>query len=96
MRHGETMRYLSTTAAQRVEMLRTIGVGDVEALIERIPSKARLGRDLAIPPALAEGELIAHMRGLAERNADADRYVTFLGAGVYDDYIPSAINHLPS
>ena len=49
MRHGETMRYLSTTAAQRVEMLRTIGVGDVEALIERIPSKARLGRDLAIP-----------------------------------------------
>ena len=94
MRHGETMRYLSTTAAQRVEMLRTIGVGDVEALIERIPSKARLGRDLAIPPALAEGELIAHMRGLAERNADADRYVTFLGAGVYDHYIPSTINHM--
>ncbi len=39
MRHGETMRYLSTTAAQRVEMLRTIGVGDVEALIERIPPR---------------------------------------------------------
>ena len=76
MRHGETMRYLATTAAQRAEMLRTIGVGDVEALIERIPSKARLGRDLAIPAALAEGELIAHLRGLAERNADADRYVT--------------------
>ena len=94
MRHGETMRYLSTTAAPRVEMLRTIGVGDVEALIERIPSKARLGRDLAIPPALAEGELIAHMRGLAERNADADRYVTFLGAGAYDHYIPSTINHM--
>ena len=94
MRHGETMRYLSTTDAQRAEMLRTIGVGDVEALIERIPSKARLGRDLAIPAALAEGDLIAHLRGLAERNADADRYVTFLGGGAYDHYIPSMINHM--
>ena len=34
------------------------------------------------------------MRGLAERNADADRYVTFLGAGAYDHYIPSTINHM--
>ena len=36
MRHGETMRYLSTTAAQRAEMLRVIGVDDVEALIETL------------------------------------------------------------
>src|SRR5262245_65067021 len=88
------MRYLSNTAAQRAEMLRVIGVDDIEALIERIPAKARLERDLAIPAALAEGDLIAHLRGLAERNADADRYVTFLGGGAYDHYIPSAINHL--
>ena len=94
MRHGATMRYLSTTAAQRAEMLRAIGVDDVEALIERIPSKARLGRDLAIPAALAEGDLIAHMRGLAEQNADTDRFVTFLGGGAYDHYIPSPVNHL--
>jgi glycine dehydrogenase subunit 1 len=88
------MRYLSTTTAQRAEMLRTIGVDDVEALIERIPSKARLGRDLAIPAALAEGDLIAHLRGLAEQNADADRFVTFLGGGAYDHYIPSPVNHM--
>ena len=46
MRHGETMRYLSTTDAQQAEMLRTIGVGDrSRTLLERIPAKARLGRD---------------------------------------------------
>ena len=56
MRHGETMRYLSTAAAQRAQMLRVIGVNDVEALIERIPAKARLGRALGVPAALAEGE----------------------------------------
>jgi glycine dehydrogenase subunit 1 len=88
------MRYLSTTPAQRAEMLRAVGVDDLEALLERIPSKARLGRDLAIPEALAEGDLVAHLRALADRNADADRYVTFLGAGAYDHYVPSMVNHM--
>jgi glycine dehydrogenase subunit 1 len=88
------MRYLSTTAAQRAEMLRTIGAEDIEALIDRIPSKARLDRELMIPAALAEADLVAHLRALAERNADAERYVTFLGGGAYDHYIPSMINHM--
>jgi glycine dehydrogenase subunit 1 len=66
----------------------------VESLIESIPVKARLGRPLALPPAMAEGDLIAHLRGLADRNADADRYVSFLGGGVYDHYAPSMINHM--
>ena len=47
-----------------------------------------------VPPALAEGELVAHMRALGERNADADRYVSFLGGGAYDHYIPSMVNHM--
>jgi glycine dehydrogenase subunit 1 len=94
MRHDDTMRYIGTTPAQRAEMLRTIGVEDVEALLERIPSKARLGRELALPPALAEGELVAHLRALAGENAHADDYVSFLGAGAYDHYVPSVINHI--
>ena len=94
MRHGETMRYLSNTAAQRAEMLRTSGVADLEALLERIPGKARLGRELAIPPALAEAELTAHVRALAEANAHAGAGVSFQGAGAYDHYVPSVINHL--
>jgi glycine dehydrogenase subunit 1 len=94
VRHGETMRYLSTTDAQRAEMLRTVGAPDLDALIERIPSKARLAQELALPPAMAEDELIAHLRGLADRNTDADRYVSFLGGGAYDHYVPSMINHM--
>ena len=94
MQESGTMRYLPNTAAQRAEMLRTIGVSDAEALIERIPAKARLGRDLDILPALAEAELVAHIRGLAERNAHAADYACFLGGGAYDHYVPSVINHL--
>src|SRR5437773_619262 len=88
------MRYLTTTAAQRRAMLETIGADDIEALLERIPGKARLGRDLTIPPALAEGDLIRHLAGLAEENAHTDAYVSFLGAGAYDHYAPSMINHM--
>ena len=94
MRHGDTMRYLGTTAVQRAEMLRTVGVADVEALLERIPAKARLARELDVPAALAEGDLVAHLRDLAARNAHAEEYASFLGAGAYDHYIPSVINHL--
>jgi glycine dehydrogenase subunit 1 len=88
------MRYLPQTPAERGEMLRAIGVPDTEALLERIPAKARLGRDLGIEPALAETELTAHLRGLAAANADAGGYVSFLGGGAYDHYVPSVVNHL--
>ena len=94
MRHGDAMRYIGTTPAQRAEMLRTIGVGDVEALVEGIPAKARLGRDLALPAALAEGELVAHLAELAARNASDDGYVSFQGGGAYDHHVPSVINHM--
>ncbi|MBI2467706.1 MAG: aminomethyl-transferring glycine dehydrogenase subunit GcvPA [Candidatus Rokubacteria bacterium] len=88
------MRYISTTRAQREEMLRVIGVPDLEALLERIPSKARLGRDLAIPAAVAEAELVAEIGALAAENAHADGYVSFLGGGAYDHYVPRVVNHL--
>jgi glycine dehydrogenase subunit 1 len=87
-------RYLPTTPAQRADMLRAIGVGDLEALLERIPSKARLGRDLGVPAALAEGELTAVLRALAAGNAHAAEYVSFMGGGAYDHFVPSVINHL--
>jgi glycine dehydrogenase subunit 1 len=94
MRHADAMRYISTTAAQRAEMLRTIGVGDLEALLERVPGKARLGRELALPPAMAEAELTAHVRALADADAHAGAYASFQGAGAYDHYVPSVINHM--
>ena len=88
------MRYLPNTAQNQRAMLETIGVGSVEDLLVRIPAKARLSRPLALPPALAESDLVRHMRGLAARNADADGYACFLGAGAYDHYVPSPINHM--
>src|SRR5213076_9807 len=80
--------------AEQDQMLRVIGAASVEELLVKIPPKARLSRPLALPPALAETDLIRHLKTLADTNADADRYACFLGAGSYDHYVPSPINHL--
>src|SRR6266403_1294133 len=89
-------RYIANTPAEQREMLRTIGASSIEDLLVKIPPKARLSRPLALPPALAEADLVRHMRAVAARNADADRYACFQGAGSYDHYVPSPINHLIS
>ncbi len=90
------MRYISNTPDQRREMLGTIGVSSVEDLLVRVPSDARLSRPLNLPGALAEPDLVRHLRRLAARNASADDYACFLGGGSYDHTIPSPIDHLIS
>ena len=89
-------RYIANTAAEQRQMLGVIGAGGIEELLVKIPAKARLSRPLNLASALAETDLIRHMKALAERNADADAHVCFMGAGSYDHYIPSPINHLIS
>jgi glycine dehydrogenase subunit 1 len=89
-------RYIANTPAEREAMLRVIGARSVEELLARIPAKARLSRPLQIPAALDETALVRHLRGLAARNADAEGWTCFLGAGAYDHYAPSVINHLVS
>jgi glycine dehydrogenase subunit 1 len=91
-----TSRYVANTAAEQRQMLAVIGASGIEELLVRIPAKARLSRPLSLAPALAETDLIRHMKALAERNADADQNACFVGAGAYDHYIPSPINHLIS
>jgi glycine cleavage system P protein (glycine dehydrogenase) subunit 1 len=89
-------RYIANTPADQRQMLRVTGASSIEDLLVKIPAKARLSRPLALPPALAETDLIRHLRGLAAQNADADRFACFQGAGSYDHYVPSPINHLIS
>jgi glycine dehydrogenase subunit 1 len=89
-------KYIPNTDVQQAEMLKAIGMDSMESLFRDIPQDVRLGRALNLPEALSDPELMAHMRGLASRNADVDEYACFLGAGAYDHYIPSAVGHLLS
>jgi glycine dehydrogenase subunit 1 len=88
------VRYISNTPAQQREMLATIGAASIEDLLAAIPPKARLARPLALPAAMAETDLVRHLRALAGKNADANDHACFLGAGAYDHAAPSPIDHL--
>jgi glycine dehydrogenase subunit 1 len=86
--------YLPHTAADRKAMLAAIGVGSTQELFADVPAELRLERSLALPTALAEPELVRHLQALAGRNASLDEYACFLGAGAYDHYIPSVVDHI--
>ena len=73
-------------------MLAEIGADSVEALFEQIPGPVRLDRPLELPDGLGESEVFERLAGLAERNADADSEICFLGAGMYDHYVPAIVD----
>ncbi len=87
-----THPFLSLTDSDREEMLRTVGVGSVDELFRDIPAAVRLGRELQLEPPLSEQEVFAHVAELAERNVDASRELSFLGAGIYDHYVPAVVD----
>jgi len=84
--------FLSLTDADREEMLAAIGVESIEALFRDIPEGLRFQGELDLPPALSEPELVAHLEELAGRNAHTGQELSFLGAGVYDHYVPAVVD----
>ena len=86
------MSYLSLTDADREEMLAAIGVSSVDELFEQVPAGVRLDRELDVPPALGEAELVRHIEELAARNVHTGAELSFLGAGIYDHYVPSVVD----
>jgi glycine cleavage system P protein (glycine dehydrogenase) subunit 1 len=85
-------RYTSATADDRAEMLAAIGVDSVEELFEQVPEPLRLGRPLSLPEGMSEAEVYERLAALAARNADAEREVCFVGAGMYDHYVPAIVD----
>ena len=90
------MRYIPVTCEQREAMLRAVGVSTIDELFSVIPEALRLEGELDVPEGLSEIELDALLRSMAGANEGASELVTFLGAGCYDHYIPSVVDHVVS
>jgi glycine dehydrogenase subunit 1 len=73
-------------------MLEAIGVESTAELFEQVPEPLRLNRPLALPEGMSEAEVYERLAALAERNADAEEQVCFLGAGMYDHYVPAIVD----
>ena len=86
--------YTAVTPEDLRVMLDAIGVGAIDELFSSIPEGLRLKRAIDLPPGLPEQAVFAELRELASRNVSADDEITFLGAGMYDHYVPSIIDML--
>ncbi|HEV7682259.1 MAG TPA: aminomethyl-transferring glycine dehydrogenase subunit GcvPA [Pyrinomonadaceae bacterium] len=89
------MRYIPNSPEERVEMLHQVGLNSADELFDSIPQDLRLTRNLNTTPALSEIELLAGFEKLASRNPGAQR-TSFLGAGAYQHYIPTVVDHIIS
>ncbi len=88
--------YTAVTDADRLEMLKAIGVGSIEDLFADIPQALRLTRGLELDAGRAEQEVYAELRELAARNVSTEDELSFVGAGMYDTYVPALIDALLS
>ncbi len=85
------MSYIANTETQRKEMLEACGIASMEALFSAIPEELR-PRSFDLPAGKSELEVHRYLSELARRNYS--HLVYFLGGGIYDHYIPSAVDAL--
>ncbi|MDD3050689.1 MAG: aminomethyl-transferring glycine dehydrogenase subunit GcvPA [Candidatus Cloacimonetes bacterium] len=88
------MPYISNTDAERKLMLKEIGVATFEDLINNIPQKFRDNAVLNLEKPLSEMEINRRISKLAAKNVSTCKANSFLGAGVYDHFIPAAVDHI--
>jgi glycine dehydrogenase subunit 1 len=89
-------RYTGVTPEDLEVMLGAIGAGSIGELFDSIPAGVRLRRPIDLPPGQPEQAVYAELRRLAERNVSAEDEITFLGAGMYDHYVPAIVDMLMS
>lgn len=88
------MNYVPNTASQQAKLLARIGAASLEELFQDIPQSLRLTRPLNVVGGMSEPELVKHVKALAHQNGSTETYLSFLGAGAYEHYIPSFVDQL--
>ncbi len=89
-------RYTGVTEHDLELMLEAIGVDSIEQLFDSIPAAVRMDGEIDLAPGLPEQAVYAELRRLAERNVSAEDEICFLGAGMYDHYVPAIVDMLMS
>lgn len=75
----------------KAEMLKEIEVSTIEELFAQIPQAARMTK-LDLPKALSELQTQKAIKTLANKNKTD--YISFLGGGVYNKFIPACISQV--
>lgn len=90
------MRYTPSSEGEQLELLRSIGAGQFEDLLEGIPEHLRMKAPIPIEEGVSEMEVRARIEEYASMNSGSSSLVCFAGCGAYDHFIPAAIDTIVS
>jgi glycine dehydrogenase subunit 1 len=88
------LNFILNTPEQIGEMLKVIGVSSVNELFKDVPKEILLKDKLNISTELSELELKNKLKQISNKNKID--FASFLGAGSYNHFIPSIVNHIVS
>lgn len=87
--------YIPNTVPEvKKEMLREIGLTSIDELYRDIPDQLKLKDKMNLPPALSELELKKHIESILSRNIGTNEYVSFLGGGCWNHYVPAICDEI--
>ena len=89
------MTYVPHSDADRQAMLQTIGVKSIDELFAVVPEQVRYPA-LKLPAPMSEQEILRELQQMSERNQDLQHNLCFLGAGAYNHFVPSVVDHVIS
>ena len=79
------------------EMLKAIGVNDIEDLFVEIPERLRYRDAMDIPePLLSEFSLKSKLMQILNKNKTTSDHLSFLGGGCYNHYVPAICDEVNS
>ena len=87
------MPWIPTTANEQKDMLTVLGIRSIDDLFNTIPPELRLS-EWNLPPGISEMAVRARLDALAAKNCPGN--LCFMGGGVYDHFIPAAVDALSS
>lgn len=87
------MRYLPLSNSDRDEIKKLLGIQETRELFSDIPQNKSYTPLDDLPSSLPENELIGAFRNLASKNS-YHHYLSFLGGGAYNHFIPEVVNYL--
>src|SRR4030095_9495769 len=82
-------RHIGPDEHSTKQMLKTIGVPDLETLVSKtVPPAIRMQHELNLPAAMSEHQYLQHIKEVSLQNKV---YKNYIGQGYYDTIIPSVI-----
>ena len=82
-------------ASDEADMLRAMGLRSVDDLFSDVPPDVRMQR-LDLPPGLTEQEVVSRVTEILAANRTMADMPTFLGAGLYDHFVPASVRAITS